>query len=284
MADVRMTATKRAWLSWGGSGEGVEQRRVRSPISPRHPAAGWLAGELERAAAPAGLELVYQPIFDLESERVVGIEALPRLVQVPGLPADCWLPQAAAIGLSTAIELSLIRRVLVDLPRVPPSIQVAIKLSATAACDLRVMQLLRTAGPDAGRLVIQVAGDGRTGWPALEAPVARFRRLGLRIALDDSSLREMPALLPDIVKLEPTVVRSIDADPLRQALASTLALLAVDLGAIVCAEEVETADELQTLRQLGINHGQGTYLASPAPLPWTIGALVGHPSAAAVFS
>jgi EAL domain-containing protein (putative c-di-GMP-specific phosphodiesterase class I) len=287
MADVRMTASERAWLTWGRSGGPAVggQRRVRPPISPRHPAAGWLAGELERAAAaPAGLTLVYQPIFDLDSERVVGVEALARLARVPELPAACWLAQASAMGLGTDVELAVLRRVLLDLPGVPSPISVAVNLSAETLVDRRCPSLVRRVGHHARRLVVEIDAFEPTPWSVLDHALAGLRRLGVRVAVDDGVLRELPALLPDVVKLDPTVVRSIDSEPLRQALAATIMRLAADLGATVCAEAIETAAELDELRRLGVPNGQGFHLGRPASLPWTIGALVGDPGAAAVFN
>ena len=243
MADVRMTATERAWLSWGRP------------------------GEPEGAAGPGGLALVFQPIFDLATERVVGIEA-----------------QACQPVRGADQELSQLRSALADLALVPASIPVSLHLSACMVVDARVACLLRGAGRDAKRLVVEIVDDGRCGWPALQAPVARLRRLGARIAVNDGLLRQMPGLVPDVVKLDATVVRAIDTDPLRQALASTLVLLADALGATVCAEAVETSSELDQLRRIGVHHGQGHHLGRPAPLPWTVGALVWHPSTGAVFT
>jgi EAL domain-containing protein (putative c-di-GMP-specific phosphodiesterase class I) len=282
MADVRMTASERAWLSWGRSGGPVAggRRRVRPPIPSRHPAAGWLADELERVlAGSGGLGLVYQPIFDLDTEKVHGVEVLARLSRVPQLPASMWLAQADAMWLGMHVQLTVVRRVLTDLARVPSPLSVSMHMSATSVADARLVPLVRTAGPDACRLVIDLAPDGRTGWAALQEPVAKLRRFGVRFAVNDAVVRELPGLLPDVIKLDPSVVRSIDREPLNQALASALMLVADDLRADVCAEEIETAEELRFLRELGVQRGHGIHLGRPARLPWTIGALVGHPSA-----
>ena len=285
MADVRMTASERAWLSWGRSGEPVAggRRRVRPPMSLRHPAAGWLAGELERVlGGTGGLELVYQPIFDLRSERVLGVEALARLSQVPLLPARCWLAQGDALGLGIHLQLAIVRRVLSDLARVPSGLTVSINLSADGVADPRLLPIMRTCGVDACRLIIEVIADGSTDWSKLCEPVVRLRRMGVRVAVNDSAVRELPGLVPDVIKLDPSVVHDIDREPRSQTLAGALMLVAEDLDAVVCAEAIERAGELAYLRDLGVQWGQGFHLGRPARLPWTIGALVGGTAAAAI--
>ncbi|MBV8959500.1 MAG: EAL domain-containing protein [Actinobacteria bacterium] len=279
MADVRMTATERAWLSWGRSGEPAAggRRRVRPPIPSRHPAAGWLADELERVlGGTGGFGVVYQPIFDLRTERLVGVEALARLTRVPQLPARCWLAQADSLGLGIHLQLAIVRRVLTDLARIPSSLTVSVNLTADAIADPRLLPVLRTVGVDACRMIVEVVADGHTDWSALAPPLARLRHLGVRTAVNDAVVRELPGLLPDIIKLDPSVVRDVDSEPRCQALAGALMLVAEDLDAVVCAEAIESAAELRYLRRLGVQLGQGFHLGRPARFPWTIGALVGH--------
>lgn len=278
MADVRMTATERAWLSWGRSGEPVAggRRRVRPPMSLQHPAAGWLAGEFERVlGGTGGFELVYQPIFDLRSERVLGVEALARLSRVPELPARCWLAQGDAVGLGMHLQLAIVRRVLSDLSRVPARLTVSVNLSGDAVADARLLPILRACGSDACRLIVEVVADGCTDWSKLCEPVVRLRRMGVRIAVNDAAVRELPGLVPDVIKLDPSVVRDVDREPRSQALAAALLMVAEDFDAIVSAEAVESPGELAYLRELGVRWGQGFHLGRPARLPWTIGALVG---------
>jgi EAL domain-containing protein (putative c-di-GMP-specific phosphodiesterase class I) len=242
-----------------------------------------LAGELERVlGGTGGFELVYQPIFDLRSDRVLGVEALARLSRVPELPARCWLAQGDALGLGMHLQLAIVRRVLSDLDRVPPGITVSVNMSADAVGDARLLPLLRACGADACRLIIEVIADGSTDWSKLCDPIVRLRRLGVCIAVNDAAVRELPGLVPDVIKLDPSVVRDVDLEPRSQALAAALMFVAEDLDAVVCAEAIESAGELTYLRELGVQWGQGFHLGRPARLPWTIGALVGKASAAAI--
>jgi EAL domain-containing protein (putative c-di-GMP-specific phosphodiesterase class I) len=73
-------------------------------------------------------------------------------------------------------------------------------------------------------------------------------------------------LSPDIVKLDVSLTRGIERDASRRALASGLTGFARELGAVMVAEGIETAAELETLRKLGVTLGQGFFLSPPAPL------------------
>ena len=98
--------------------------------------------------------------------------------------------------------------------------------------------------------------------------LAPLRRQGLRIAVDDAGagyagLRHVLRLEPDLIKLDLELIRDIHTDPAKRALVT----FAADTSAILVAEGIETADELATLRALGVPYGQGYHLARPGPLP-----------------
>ena len=93
----------------------------------------------------------------------------------------------------------------------------------------------------------------------------------MRIAVDDagsgySSLAHILKLAPDFIKLDRELVSGIDLDPVRRALAASLVTFAADTGAEIVAEGVETEDELEVLRRLGVRYAQGYHLGRPAPL------------------
>ena len=69
------------------------------------------------------------------------------------------------------------------------------------------------------------------------------------------------------MKLDISLTREIESDPVKQALTAALVGFAAQIGAHVIAEGVETAAELKTLRGLGVEYAQGYYLGAPTPLP-----------------
>ena len=105
----------------------------------------------------------------------------------------------------------------------------------------------------------------------LVAP-GRLRRRGVRIAVDDTGagyagFQHLLRLRPDILKLDITITRGIDADPARRSLAAALATFATEIGATIIAEGIEITGELTTLQRIGIPWGQGYHLARPGALP-----------------
>jgi EAL domain-containing protein (putative c-di-GMP-specific phosphodiesterase class I) len=97
-----------------------------------------------------------------------------------------------------------------------------------------------------------------------------LRARGVRIAIDDAgagfaSLRHTLRLAPDIVKLDISITRDIDADRGRRALASAMISFADEMDMAIVAEGVETEAENAVLQELGVPFGQGYLFARPAP-------------------
>jgi EAL domain-containing protein (putative c-di-GMP-specific phosphodiesterase class I) len=95
--------------------------------------------------------------------------------------------------------------------------------------------------------------------------------LGVRLAIDDtgagfSSFAHILKLAPDIIKLDRELTSGIDHDPVRAALATALVSFASQLGAEIIAEGIESAAELEVLRNLGIRFGQGYFLCRPVAI------------------
>ena len=103
------------------------------------------------------------------------------------------------------------------------------------------------------------------------AALAPLRERGARLAIDDvgagfANLRHILRLAPDIVKLDLSLTQEIAHDPAREALAGSLVGFADGVGAAIAAEGISSDEDLAVLRALGVDYGQGFYLARPAPL------------------
>jgi EAL domain-containing protein (putative c-di-GMP-specific phosphodiesterase class I) len=102
--------------------------------------------------------------------------------------------------------------------------------------------------------------------------IARVRELGARLAVDDagagwSSLRHILELDAELIKLDGSLTRSLEADPRRRSLASALIEFGRESGASVLAEHIESELQLTELRRLGVRYGQGFHLGRPQAVP-----------------
>jgi len=109
----------------------------------------------------------------------------------------------------------------------------------------------------------------------LRQALAPMRCAGLRIAVDDAgagyaSFQHILDLQADIIKLDRSLVSGIDTDLARQALASSLIFFSGQTGSKMIAEGVETIEELDTLRHLGVERAQGYLMGRPSPLKYAL--------------
>lgn len=215
---------------------------------------------------------VFQPIVDLRTGDVDGVEALTRFTAEPVRSPDVWFAEASAVGRGDDLELAAIRSAVRALKELPPG--AFLSLNASPAVAVADVLLEALDGAPAERLVLEVTEHAQVDdYGALAESLTSLREAGVRLAVDDAgagfaSLQHILRLNPDIIKLDISLTRDIDQDPVRRALASSLVTFADEVGATLTAEGIERWAELDTLRELGVAHGQGYYLARPGPLPF----------------
>jgi EAL domain-containing protein (putative c-di-GMP-specific phosphodiesterase class I) len=215
------------------------------------------------------LDVEFQPVFDLDDCRIVSLEALARFESDPDRPPAAWFADAAAVGLTIELELLAIRRALEQLDDFPPEVTIALNVSPSTALDPRFARLVEDV---ADRVVIEITEHAQVDdYDALQNALAPLRERGAQLAIDDvgagfANLRHILRLAPDIVKLDLSLTQEIARDPAREALASSLVGFAEGVGASITAEGISSNEELQLLRSLGVDYGQGFFLARPAPL------------------
>ena len=225
---------------------------------------------VEQVLAGPGLAMVFQPIVDVRSGALIGVEALARFAAAPQRAPDVWFTEAAEVGLGTELEVAAIRAALVDLDHLPSGAYMSVNASPDTATSPALREVL--ADVPGERVVLEVTEHARVeDYEALGSALDILRARGVRLAIDDAgagfaSLRHILRLEPDIIKLDITLTRDIDTDPVKRALASSLVIFAPEIGAFITAEGVETGGELEALRDLGIGSAQGYYFAHPGPL------------------
>jgi diguanylate cyclase (GGDEF)-like protein/PAS domain S-box-containing protein len=236
-----------------------------------------LEADLRRALERAELRLHYQPVVDLATARVVGLEALvrwqhPRLGLVP--PAR-FIPLAEASGLILRIGRWVLETACRQAVEWGAGLPVAVNLSARqlAASDLAadVRAVLLETGLPASSLELEITES--VLMDRSEAGIATLRdlrALGVRIVLDDfgtgySSLAYLQRLPLDTIKVDRTFVAELGADPAAESIVAAVVALAHGLGIEVIAEGIETADQADRLRAMGCDRGQGWLFARAMP-------------------
>lgn len=229
---------------------------------------GEVRSKLRRDLATRALYPVFQPIVMLETRKVVGFEALTRFAD--GTAPDVRFAEAAALGLGDEFELAAIDAALVEARKLPDGVFLSLNVSPAVAMSAG-KRLRRHLAGSARALVLELTEH---------APIVDYSRLrnaiaalgDPKIAVDDAgagyaSMRHILELQPAFAKLDISLVRGIDGDELRQAMAAGFQYYALRTGCRLIAEGVETEEEASALKALGIDLGQGYLFGRPERLP-----------------
>jgi EAL domain-containing protein (putative c-di-GMP-specific phosphodiesterase class I) len=207
----------------------------------------------------------------LDSGEVFGLEALSRFPSEPSHGPDVWFAQAATLGLGVELELAAIAAAVAPLSSLPSVLKLGLNVSPETILSSELSRALEHVAID--RLVLEITEHAHiSDYPRLRTALAPWRSAGVRLAIDDAgagyaSFRHILELAPDSIKLDISLTRDIQVKRPQRALAAALVAFAGETGASIVAEGIETADELATLRDLGVPLGQGYYLRRPEPLP-----------------
>ena len=242
-----------------------------------------LENDLRRAVERGELRLHYQPLVDLATSRIVGLEALVRW-QHPtrGLvPPLSFIPLAEETGLILSIGRWVLetacrqaRAWQIEFPAEPP-ILMSVNLSAKqfARADLvgQMSAILAETGLKSSCLELEITesvlmDESDAGIQALQA----LRGLGVKLVLDDfgtgySSLSYLKHLPLDTIKIDRSFVAELTGDDANLAIVQAVISLAHGLGIDVVAEGIETGEQLARLRELACDRGQGYFYARPLP-------------------
>ena len=240
-----------------------------------------LERELGGALAAGQLRLVYQPVVDLQTERVVGFEALLRW-QHPTLGTvgpDRFVPVAEDSGLIVPIGrwvLSEATRTAARWQRAHPGsppLSMAVNVSARQLSGsrllLHVAEALSSSGIAPSSLVLEVTETALvTDRDAVAERLAELRALGVRLALDDfgtgySSLSYLRQFDVDVLKIDRSFVSLLDGSPDDAAIVHGLVQLGRTLRLEVVAEGVETTAQRDRLQAEHCDLAQGYLFAKP---------------------
>lgn len=230
------------------------------------------ADDFRALLEPGAIRAVFQPIVRLGDLGVIGYEGLARFPTPPGrvaLPPDVTLAAAERSGLREELEVACWDAV--ASAGVPPDGRLLwVNLSPEA---LGHPGLLEVAGRLTRRLVIELTEqDAVLNHTLLRERLRPWLARGALVAVDDAgagftSLEYVADIRPDFLKLSRGMVSGVDADPSRAAVLRATSAFAREVGARIVAEGVERVEELEALRAMEIDYGQGWLFGRPSP-PW----------------
>jgi diguanylate cyclase (GGDEF)-like protein/PAS domain S-box-containing protein len=238
-----------------------------------------LLKELRAGIADGGVEVWYQPIVELGSDKIRGMEALLRWnnpVRGEISPAT-FIPIAEDNGVIDELGAFALLVACTEAARWPKcdgaDLSVAVNLSARQLSDpeitRKVSDALRASGLPSGRLTLEVTETSVLGDfdVALET-LNTMRDMGVSIALDDfgtgfSSLTYLRQFPVKAIKIDRSFISGLGSNEDDTAIVASLISLGAAIGVDVVAEGVETAEQRDRLRALGCRFGQG-FLWSPA--------------------
>jgi EAL domain-containing protein (putative c-di-GMP-specific phosphodiesterase class I) len=285
---ARLLRSHRRWVPWAltavalATGFSVGRQRPSLPSHrdsdpPLRSALGSQAYvQLKDVLDARRFGIVFQPVFNLQDGRLMAVEALTRFDAGGGrglassVPPNVWFRRAGEVGLGVELEIAAIDAALRASESLPADVALSVNVSPVTLADPRLELLLDEHDPRP--LVLEVTEHAIVrDYPELGRAVARLRRRGCRIAVDDAgagfaSLRHVVSLAPDFIKLDSSLTQELEHDPMRRALASSLVQFAQRTGCQLIAEGIERPDDLALWQHLGADGAQGFLLARPGPL------------------
>ncbi len=234
---------------------------------------------LRRAIDAGELFVEYQPSFDLRTLRPVSFEALLRWRTAEGslVPPSRFIPVAEQSGFIVELGEWVLRRVCDQLadwqrasvPLLPISVNLSVRQFEQPGLADAVAAIVRAAGIESRLLHFEITETGamQTSEQNLGALHA-LRNLGCRILVDDfgtgySSLSYLKHLPVDTLKIDRAFVRDMAVDANDAAIVSAIVGIGKSLGLHLVAEGIESAEQLECLRTLGCQAGQGFFFSPP---------------------
>jgi diguanylate cyclase (GGDEF)-like protein len=248
-----------------------------------------LATDLRAALADGAVHLEYQPIVDLRSGAVVGLEALARWTHPERGPVSpsSFVTVAELSGLAPELDRWVLRRALQDMARlrragvVPRNAYLAVNLSAASLTGTPLLDDLvswtAASGLPATQLVLEITETAIMQDTEVAVGLLRdLREHGFRVAMDDfgtgySSLAHLRDLPVSALKIDRSFVADITEQRNALAIVAWIVDLARAVGVAVVAEGVETAEQVALLQGLGCVTAQGWFWGPAVPVTALLG-------------
>jgi EAL domain-containing protein (putative c-di-GMP-specific phosphodiesterase class I) len=217
----------------------------------------------------------YQPILRLGDRTVLGFEALSRGARGSGLEAaDDLFRAATSHGLLVELDRLCRRRALLSSGRVPSNARIFVNTLPATIRDPQfrgkpLIDFLDKAQASPERIVIEITEKLIIeNYSLFREAMAYFSDLGMSFAVDDvgagySGLESIARLKPHYLKIDTSLIRDLHASVVNREMVKAILSLGQGIGATVIAEGIQGEDEVTALKAMGVEYGQGFYLARP---------------------
>ncbi len=240
-----------------------------------------IAASLRQTIEREELSVVYQPLVDLESGAVVGMEALARWdsPELGPIGPDRFIPVAEEGGMIRKLGRSVLRQACLDACAIQAELGRPLRLAVNVsprqllAADWSsvVDEVLAETCFDPGLLELEITeGILMDGQPHVVERLQEFRNRGIQIVVDDfgtgfSSLSYLTRFPIDKIKIDRSFVQELNIDDADAAIVDTIIAMAHTLGMTVVAEGVETRDQERYLQRRACDEAQGFRYGSGVP-------------------
>ena len=233
---------------------------------------------VEAAATGAGITMHYQPVVRTSDGEIAYYEALARIVDEEGtIEPDDIFQVAARRRLQIPMDLSILGCVLADLRAglIPPGQGVSINFDGASIADPQVVNAIDALLPyaDQHKIVLEITETSLISrFEHLSQVLARYRSLGLYVALDDfgsgySSLRYLACMPVDIVKLDRSLIESYAQNMASRNMVVHVIDMLSDGGFKVVAEGISTEAQRLAFAGMGVDYMQGWLFGHAARPP-----------------
>jgi EAL domain-containing protein (putative c-di-GMP-specific phosphodiesterase class I) len=221
----------------------------------------------------------YQPILRMKEGTVMGFEALSRGPRGSGLEgADALFGAATDQNLLVELDRLCRRRALLSSGRIPSNSKIFVNTLPATIRDPQfrgksLIDFLDKAQVNPDRIVIEITEKlVIENYSLFREAMAYFTDLGMSFAVDDvgsgySGLESIARLRPTYLKIDISLVRDVHISKVNQYMVQAIIFLGHNIGAKVVAEGIQTEEETQHLRGMGVDYGQGHFLAPPEGPP-----------------
>jgi diguanylate cyclase (GGDEF)-like protein/PAS domain S-box-containing protein len=239
-----------------------------------------LETDLRKALECNQFRVYYQPLVSLQDHRIVGFEALTRWQRPQGivLPGE-FITVAEETGLILPLNRQLLLEACQQLcrwqklfPADPPlaiSVNVTAKQFAQTDLASQISEVLRQTGVDPCSVNLEITenvamGDAQRSAVAL----AQLKAIGVHLSIDDfgtgySSLSRLQSFPVDTLKIDRSFISGMGSDPETHEIVRIIVLLAHNFGLSVVAEGIENQQQMEMLKHLGCELGQGYLFSRP---------------------